>query len=126
MNTIGLPFAICRHWSIGLFLLLTLALHGCGSVNAKNFAEGIRVMTGRGGTHQERDIIGEVEPIARDMATYSPKPAMAMMLRADAADILEEVPGGGILLGTVQLDAVLALPTFGPLVLYEASGVRKI
>lgn len=111
-----------RYRSVVLVTLMAGTLWACGDINTKNFAEGIRVMTGKGGTHQERDVMGELAPIARDMATYSPKPAWSSTLHADAADIIEELPGRGILLGTVQLSSALSEPSFGSLFLYGADG----
>jgi len=113
-------------WGI-LALALVLFLSGsCGNVTSGNFSEGLRAMTGKGGTHEERDIISEVKPTAMDMATYEPRPVWETGLEADAVDLLEFVAPDRVLVGTVQLDPMLAAPSFGPVMLLEASSGREI
>lgn len=102
----------------GVILVLSAALLGCGSTG--QFAEGIRVMTGKGGTVEERDTIKEIVPDARDLATYQPKPEWQTVFKADATDFLEFVSPDRFLVGTIQLGSALAEPDFGGVELYDA------
>jgi ankyrin repeat protein/outer membrane protein assembly factor BamB len=111
---------------LGGFLAMCVALSGCATVNTKNFAEGIRVMTGRGGTKEERDTIKEIVPDARDLSTYQPKPEWQTVFRADATDFLEFVSPDRFLVGMVQLGSTLAEPDFGGVELYDARTGERI
>ena len=98
---------------------------GCAQMG-KDFSEGIRVMASKGGTHEERDTIKEATPIVRDLATYQPKAAWASRIQADATDLVELYAEDRILVGTVQVSAMLATPSMGPLIMFDAQSGRKL
>ncbi len=112
-------------WLVGL-LAACVMLSGCSTVNPKSFGEGVRVMTGRGGTVEERDTIKEIVPDARDLATYQPKPDWQTVLRADATDLMEFVSLDRVLVGTVQFGSALAEPNFGGVELYDSLTGRRL
>jgi ankyrin repeat protein/outer membrane protein assembly factor BamB len=113
-------FSICRKMLVpfGAILVLCFALFGCSSTG--QFAEGLRVMTGKGGTVEERDTIKEIVPDARDLATYQPKPEWQTVLKADATDFLEFVSPDRFLVGAIQLSSAISEPDFGGVELYDA------
>jgi outer membrane protein assembly factor BamB len=101
-----------------VILVLLAAMLGCGSTG--QFAEGIRVMTGKGGTVEERDTIKEIVPDARDLATYQPKPEWQTVFKADATDFLDFVSPDRFLVGAIQLSSAISEPDFGGVELYDA------
>ena len=105
--------------ALAALLAAALLATACGKVTSKNFAEGIRVMTGRGGTKAEREAIKDMAPIAEELASYQPKPDLEIPLRADQIDLLEFVDVDRVLVGEIQLSTVLAVPKFGDLLLYD-------
>ena len=121
-------FAASRKQKVSLvgLLIVCSALFGCATMNPKNFAEGIRVMTGKGGTKEERDTIVEIVPDARDLATYQPKPEWQTVFRADATDLLVFVSPDRVLVGAVQLGSALSEPDFGGVELYDARTGEKL
>jgi ankyrin repeat protein/outer membrane protein assembly factor BamB len=105
---------------LSFLTIVCLALLGCSTGGTSKFAEGVRVMTGKGGTKEERDTIKEIVPDARDLATYQPKPEWQTVFRADATDFLEFVSPDRFLVGAVQLGSALSEPDFGGVELYDA------
>lgn len=112
----GMKQSLC----IGVVAVMLTAgtLAGC-NWTPKNFAEGIRVMTMRGGTSEERDTIKDIIPIAQNLAPYQPKPEWQTMITADAVDIMEFISQNRVLVGTVQLSSAISVPSFGYLSLYD-------
>jgi outer membrane protein assembly factor BamB len=106
-------------------VLVVGSVFGCVQMG-KDFSEGIRAMSGKGGTHEERDTIKESAPIARDLATYQPKAAWASRIQADATDLVELYAEDRILVGAVQVSAMLATPSIGPLMMFDAQSGRKL
>ena len=115
-------FTASRKFKLSLvgILVMCFALFGCETMNTKNFSEGVRVMTGKGGTKEERDTIKEIVPDARDLATYQPKPEWQTVFRADATDLLVFVSPDRVLVGAIQLGSALSEPDFGGVELYDA------
>lgn len=101
------------------------SVFGCAQMG-KDFSEGIRVMAGKGGTHEELDTIKLTAPIARDLATYQPKASWASRIQADATDLVELYAEDRILVGTVQVSAMLATPSIGPLMMFDAQSGRRL
>ncbi|MFH1758533.1 MAG: PQQ-binding-like beta-propeller repeat protein [Pseudomonadota bacterium] len=122
MKALGIPARLI----IAGMLITGLFTGGCGKVNPKNFAEGIRVMTGRGGTVAERDTLKQIAPIAQDLAGYQPKPVWETLLRADQTDFLELVGADLVLIGEIQLSSALADPSFGDIALYNTKTGHKL
>lgn len=77
---------------IGMFIAALLS-QGCGRVNPKNFAEGLRVMTGRGGTAEKIDTFPAITTQANQIAKAYPAPVWQKTYKADTADIFELLPG---------------------------------
>lgn len=90
-------------------------------VGSCQFAEGVRVMTGRGGTVAEKDTTEQLAPIARDLAGHQPRPILEIPLTADQTDLVEFVGNDRLLVGEIQLSTALAVPSFGDLCLYDLS-----
>ena len=117
--------SLSRLACIGL-LISALLSQGCGNVTPKNFAEGLRVMTGRGGTVAERDTKKDIAPVARDLALYQPKPVWETTVKADQTDLVEFVDNDRVLIGEIQLSTALAIPSFGDLALYDTKNGLKL
>jgi ankyrin repeat protein/outer membrane protein assembly factor BamB len=92
----------------------------------KQFTEGLRVIAGKGGTKEERDTFKEVLPVARDLASFEQKPEWQTVFRADATDLMEFVSPDRVLIGTVQVSAYLAEPSYGAVQMYDATTGRML
>ncbi len=116
-------------WALlGFFLVAVLALivAACGNVNPKNFAEGLRVIAGRGGTVQEVDTFPAITQQAKQIAKTYPTPIWQKTYKADAADIFELLPGNRLLLGEVHVSTAIAEPEYGDLVLYDLNSGERM
>jgi hypothetical protein len=116
---------VTRLACIGM-LVTALLGQGCGNITPKNFAEGTRVMTGRGGTVAERDTKKDIAPVARDLALYQPKPVWETTMKADQSDLVEFVDKDRVLIGEIQLSTAIADPSFGDLALYDTKNGLKL
>jgi len=106
-------------WAASVVLsIVILQLCGCAGPDDQ-FSEGLRVMTGRGGTKQKTDTFPAITAQAKEIVDAYPAPAWHTLIRADAADVFELVPGGRLLLGEVQVGSVLARPELADLALYD-------
>ncbi|HAK59463.1 MAG TPA: hypothetical protein DCO77_03630 [Nitrospiraceae bacterium] len=112
-----------RRARIAALVVITVLSVGCAGFG-EQFAEGLRVMTGKGGTKEKIDTFPDLKKQAAEILKTYPKPRWQKVFHADAADIFELVPGIGLLLGEVQVSSALAVPEFGPVNVYDL-GTRK-
>ncbi|MBI5255002.1 MAG: PQQ-binding-like beta-propeller repeat protein [Burkholderiales bacterium] len=85
--------------------------------------EGARVLAGKGGTTEQRDVLGEMARVAgslqQELKALQPSPMWQQVLHADAASLQVFVAPERLLLGQVQLSNVLAAPELGPVSLVD-------
>jgi ankyrin repeat protein/outer membrane protein assembly factor BamB len=103
-------------WIVGLTGILILA----------GLAETLEAMPGHGGAAEERDTLKDILPVARDLATYEPKPEWQTLIRTDAADLIEFVSPDRVLVGTVEIGSRLARPSHSGIQLYDARTGKKL
>jgi len=114
---------------VSRLLLVSIAatiISACGNVNTKNFAEGLRVMSGRGGTVEEVDTFPTISKQANQIRKAYPAPTWQKMYKADAADIFELLPGHRLLMGEVQVSTAIAEPEYGDLALYDLNSGERL
>ena len=106
-------------------LAATILITGCEGMPGQ-FEEGMRVITGKGGTKEKVDTFPDIKEQAAEIAKTSHKPSWQKVFHADAADIFELIPGNRILLGEVQVSTALAEPQYGDLSLYDMKTGSKL
>ena len=121
-NGTGIRFKIIYILIIGLSMIL---LGGCaGSV--EQFAEGLRVMSGKGGTKEKIDTFPAIKRQAKEILKSNPAPDWQIKFRADAADVFELLPGNRLLLGEVNVSSAIAEPEYGDLALYDLNKGKRV
>lgn len=91
---------------------------------------GARALTGKGGTAEQRDVLGEMArvagPLRQELQALQPAPVWQQVLPADAVSLQAVVAPDRLLLGMVQLGSQLAAPESGPLSLIDLRDGRAL
>ena len=108
-----------------LLTISFLAAVSCAGTNGQ-FAEGLRVIAGKGGTKEKVNTIPEIAKITRQLAKDAPHAAWQTMLSADETDILEFLDSDHVLVGKVQLSSAISDPSYGPLQLFDVHTGKQL
>ena len=114
-----------RYKNLQLSVVLSLFLTSCAGTGDQ-FAEGLRVITGKGGTKEQVNTFPDLKKQAAEIARTYPRPRWQKIYRADAADIFELLPGKRLLLGEVHVSSAIAEPEYGDLSLYDLKKGKKL
>jgi len=101
-----------------IMIFSVILIIGCAGT-ADQFSEGLRFMSGKGGTKEKRNTIEEITPIAKELSSHQPKPLWQTVVHADETDIVELISENRLLIGMLQLSSALAEPGFGNIALYD-------
>lgn len=100
--------------------ILAIWIAGCSSQFGQQFQDGLAAISGKGGTIARSDQLEETARRAAALRPSQPAPAWETVFPKEAPDFIRFIDEERVLVGAVEVEAYLGVPSFKNVYLYDA------